>query len=50
MFAHWDSRHIADHDTIDTELPILGANDGGGGVGVLIEIARLINLNKPKLV
>ena len=49
LFAHWDSRHIADHDTINTDKPILGANDGGSGVGVLIEIARIINNTKPKV-
>lgn len=49
LFAHWDSRHIADHDTINQDKPILGANDGGSGVGILIEIARIINEIKPKV-
>ena len=45
LFAHWDSRPFADHDP-DPEkrkTPIPGANDGGSGVGVLMEIARQIN-------
>jgi Zn-dependent M28 family amino/carboxypeptidase len=49
LFAHWDSRHVADYDTINTTQPILGANDGGSGVGVLLEIARNINLKNPKI-
>ena len=49
LFAHWDSRHIADYDTINTSRPILGANDGGSGVGVLLEIARNLNLKNPKI-
>ena len=49
LFAHWDSRHVADHDTINQFQPILGANDGGSGVGVLIEIARQLNIKKPKI-
>lgn len=42
--AHWDSRKIADKDPDHkkTGLPILGADDGGSGVGVIIEIARLL--------
>lgn len=43
LFAHWDSRHIADQDTQNQNTPILGANDGGSGVGVLLEIARLFS-------
>ncbi len=38
--AHWDSRFVADHDTKDTNKPILGADDGASGVGVIIELAR----------
>ena len=49
LFAHWDSRHIADHDTINQSDPILGANDGGSGVGVLIELARQFNIKDPKI-
>lgn len=42
LFAHWDSRPWADNDP-DTQkhyTPILGANDGASGVGVLLEVAR----------
>ncbi|EMR02267.1 M28 family peptidase [Cesiribacter andamanensis] len=45
LAAHWDTRPFADKD-LDPEnhyTPIDGANDGGSGVGVLLEIARLLN-------
>ncbi len=42
LMAHWDSRPFADQDPdpAKRDTPILGANDGGSGVGVLLEIAR----------
>ena len=40
LFAHWDTRPFADKDNERTNEPIDGANDGGSGVGVLLEIAR----------
>ncbi|HMM12384.1 MAG TPA: M28 family peptidase [Bacteroidales bacterium] len=45
--AHWDSRPYADHDPdpANRRKPIDGANDGASGVGVLIEIARLLSQN-----
>lgn len=49
LFAHWDSRHIADYDTVNQNSPILGANDGGSGVGVLLELARIFNNKKPNV-
>jgi len=45
LCAHWDTRFVADNDTINQKKPILGANDGGSGVAVLLEIARLLSLN-----
>lgn len=49
LCAHWDTRHIADQDKIDQDKPIPGANDGGSGVGVLLEIARQLKIEKPNI-
>lgn len=40
LAAHWDTRPWADNGQERTNVPILGANDGASGVGVLLEIAR----------
>lgn len=49
LFAHWDTRPWADNDQDETKhnTPILGANDGASGVGVLLEIARQIQQQQP---
>jgi glutaminyl-peptide cyclotransferase len=38
--AHYDTRPAADQDPVDPQLPVPGANDGGSGVAVLIELAN----------
>lgn len=43
LAAHWDTRPLADKDENDPKTPIDGANDGGSGVGVLLEIARTLH-------
>ena len=42
--AHWDSRPWADNDPDSTNWhkPVLAANDGASGVGVMLEVARLL--------
>lgn len=47
LYAHWDTRPFADKDTVRTREPIDGANDGGSGVGVLMEVARLLKDQSP---
>jgi len=47
LCSHWDSRPYADNDP-DTSMhrtPIVGANDGASGVGILLEIARQLRIS-----
>jgi glutaminyl-peptide cyclotransferase len=48
LSAHWDNRPVADEDTVDKDKPILGVNDGGSGVAVLLAIAKRISFFKEK--
>jgi glutaminyl-peptide cyclotransferase len=47
LAAHWDTRHIADSPLSGErrDEPILGADDGGSGVAVLLEVARQLQAN-----
>jgi len=47
LASHWDTRPFADKDTVNADQPFDGANDGASGVGVLMEIARLLKSNEP---
>ncbi|RUA30578.1 MAG: peptidase [Bacteroidetes bacterium] len=51
LAAHWDTRKIADKDSERKDEPIDGANDGGSGVGVLLEVINAIQKaeNKPNV-
>ena len=42
LLAHWDTRPWADNDpdAANHKLPVMGANDGASGVGVLLQLAR----------
>jgi hypothetical protein len=45
--AHYDTRPYADYDPPETrEQFILGANDGASGVAVLLELARVLDLER----
>lgn len=46
LCAHWDTRPFADKDDENTNSPIDGANDGASGVGVLLEVARVLSTRK----
>ncbi len=46
--AHWDTRPFADQDKTRQNEPISGANDGGSGVGALLEVARLLSTDSTK--
>lgn len=49
LAAHWDTRPFADKDATNPTGPMDGANDGASGVGVLLEVARLLNQNPPAI-
>ena len=51
LLAHWDTRPWADEDPDESrrQQPIPGANDGGSGVGVLLEVARCLQIEKPSI-
>lgn len=48
LAAHWDTRPFADKDSLHRNAPFDGANDGGSGVGILLEIARIMKSNPPR--
>lgn len=51
LAAHWDTRPWADRDPDPSlrDRPILGANDGASGVGVLLEVAETLKRQAPAL-
>lgn len=49
LSAHWDTRPIADKDIKDQDKPILGANDAGSGVGIILSILDNLKKNKSSM-
>jgi len=49
LCAHWDTRPRADQASENIDKPILGADDGGSGVAILLELARLFEQHPPPI-
>jgi hypothetical protein len=47
LAAHWDSRPFSDQDSLVKNKPVLAANDGASGVGILLEVARVLSTQNP---
>lgn len=45
LMAHYDSKRFANRDASadNQSLPVVGANDGASGVGVLLELSRVLD-------
>lgn len=48
LAAHWDSRPFSDQDSLVKNKPVLAANDGASGVGILLEVARTLSTQQAK--
>ena len=48
LCAHWDSRPWSDEEPLyeNRFTPVIGANDGASGVGVILEIVRQLSIRK----
>ena len=51
LCSHWDSRPFADHDPDPAKRnqPVMAANDGASGIGILLELARILKDNHPRV-
>jgi peptidase M28-like protein len=50
LLAHWDSRPHADSpQSRDSTKPVLGANDGGSGVALLLGVADVLKRSPPAI-
>jgi hypothetical protein len=47
LCSHWDTRPWSDQDSLNPKKPFDGADDGASGVGVLIELARVMSQQFP---
>jgi Zn-dependent M28 family amino/carboxypeptidase len=49
--AHWDTRPWGDRGSgfMEKNQPIMGANDGASGVAVLLELAKIMKDNPPRI-
>jgi glutaminyl-peptide cyclotransferase len=48
LTSHWDSRPFADQDSLHKTAPVPAANDGASGVGILLELARVLSVQDKK--
>jgi glutaminyl-peptide cyclotransferase len=46
LAAHWDTRPVADQDVLNQNSPILGADDAGSGVGVILSLLKTLKAKK----
>ncbi len=51
LLAHWDTRPWADNDPdpANHDKPVMGANDGASGVGVLLQLAKQLRSDSTSL-